>query len=1426
MTKNSSISNPSQYGPHQWQRFWTTRTSFVDLSDGGFMADPTTTSLYRPRSEAPVPLSELSNHRALVLLGEPGMGKSVALAGEASRVTQRPPDENVVSVHVDLRAFSGEDLLYRKVFESKEMGEWKAGKSELVLHLDSLDEALLRIETIANLIAGELPHLPTDRLSLRIACRTAVWAQTALEEMLVRTWGQEGVGVFELTPLRRCDVVLAARDRNVDPDAFITELYSANVVSFAIKPLTLNLLLTLYQRDGCLPRSIAELYTLGCKKLCEEQNPSRRDTKRLGTLNASQRLRLAGRIAATTMLANRFAIWTGPETDLFPKEDVPLSKLAVGSEAGDFQTFDATEDGVREVLDTGLFSARGANRMGWAHQGYAEFLAALYLIEKEVSPRNILKLILHPAGGLVPQLATVAGWLASLSEDVRRHLIESEPLTLLHGDLANWSAADLAALTAALLEAIEQKRAHDFVPGIALAYSRLCYSGMAADLQPFVTDKTKDVPVRRAAIMMAEACKLGELQSEFLNVALDTTEDPALRARAISALGKCGDSTIPARLLPFAQGRGGPDPFDDIKGNALRILWPAHISSTTLFSMIPAPNAGFVGSYVMFLTRELPKSMAKKDLLPALAWATTFVTNLNHMGDFHRKSLSDSIFLFGWEHFEDPAIAQQFVAHVAARLHHAGDLFKGTDHEIRDEFAKNLSSNPTRRQQFILAATGHSFAKIDAFYLHRAGLLKRSDFEWLLGLRPVVGTPTEQVDEQTLCNMLDSTFDRDNQAHFDALYDAATGWPELRQTFEWLLDPVPLDSPRAEQAREHLRLAEQLRQDPRPPLDPPPRERVRALLDRFEAADLEAWWQLNLDLTLEANSTHYGLDHDYFITSMPGWRDSDEDTRQRILSAAERFLSDGEPRVRNWLGTNQFDRYDYAGYRALLLLREREKGVYDLLPNGVWQKWAPVVLAVQTEIGTEEGERHQEVMAEAVSAAPEQFCQTVKALIDGARAEAKQRKSTVLHLESIPFLFLQRIEKCWVNQSLKNLVFKEMKLSKNSPAQFGALLEPLLEADFEPARSYAIQVLTDRRPRRRRYVLAAAELLASHCPQHSWSNIWAIVVADERFGKDLLLRLGNHRGFEQSPFSGLSEAQLGDLYIWIEQKFPRASDPVHQGGEVHGVGPRERVAHMRDNLLRHLVSLGTVEAVQAVRTAAGMLPDLTWLPLQVRDAENVMRMKTWQPLTAEEVRRITASKRGVMIQSATDLLGVLIEALQKFEFELHGSQTPVMGLWDRQADGTFRPVDEDRLSDQVKLFLERELVNQGIVVNREVEVGRVVGAPVGKRTDVKIDAVRKAEDGRGYDTITAVIETKGCWNVGLFTAMDTQLHKDYLVRLGAPVGIYLVGWYDKPKWDDTDYRKKAVKEELEVTRSRLDAQAGAVPAPFHVRAVILDCHAH
>lgn len=1412
---------------YDWQRFWVARTGMLDLSDGGFLADPTS-PLRRSHPATPATLTDLAKYRALVLLGEPGIGKSTTLEAEATRMSADAVVNGMTSIHVDLRAYSSDALLHQRVFGSPEFVAWATGNSHLVLHLDSLDEALLRIDSIANLLASELPRYPTSRMSVRIACRTAVWPGAILEPVLNSLWGNDAVEVFELAPLRRTDVAAAATARGIDADTFIRELYAADVVPFAIKPLTLNLLLGLFQRDGQLPRSIVDLYTRGCLKLCEETNSSRRNARRVGALNPAQRLRVAGRLAAATMLSNRYAVWTGLESDGVPEEDVALSVLSRGHEEGDFAPFDVTEDHVREVLDTGLFTSRGGELMGWAHQSFAEFLAARYLVEKKVSPENVLKILLHPSGGLVPQLGVVAAWIASLSKQIRDALIASEPLVLLRGDLTGWSEADLAALTVSLLAAFEHQNLRDFIPGIADYYAKLAHPQLTTQLRPYITDSAKNIVSRRSAIMMAGSCTVTALQPELLQLALDPAADPDLRARAVSSLQTCGDESVPAQMLTLAKGELGPDPNDGIKGHALEILWPKHLSASDLFGMLARPNEGYVGAYVMFLTHTLPESLSIQNLPAALQWAASFVATAGYMGDFHRKTLADSILFRSWAHLENPEIVGPLLDYMFACLHQSGELLRGTSHRAQEQFRADLTTEAARRRQFLRAAARRRLERIQVFYLVRAGFLRRDDLPWLLSLSPGAEAADTTLDGATLCDMIEMAFDRDDPAQFDALYEAAVKWPLLWQHYQAVFEGVPLASADAQMLRNNQRMMKELEEKRPPPVTPPPAERVASLLAQFEAGEWRAWWQLNRELTLRPTSTVYGDDLEYAITSMPGWIAANELTRQRILRAAEKYLMVGETSVEEWIGTNKQYLNDLAAYRAFILLKELEPTIYESIPVTAWRKWASAIAGVPKHTGSERPKLHAEIVVDALSAAPTEFLGAVSKIMSSERARAAAADPNAPIVRGTCFYVLRELDGCWHSDPLKEGLFAELRDDANSDEQFRTILEVLLSAGHVPARDYAVGILAQVAQKDRTRALVAASVLAARCAAIAWPAIWAQISLDPSFAREFFLSLASCYQFDVSFFSDLDEQQTAELYVLLQRFFPPTDDPQHNSGEAHFVGPHESLAHLRDGLLPQIVSKGTLAAVQSMRWIVGKLPELAWLPFLLRDAEQMMRIKTWAPLGPREVFRLTDSGDRQLVQSAADLCDLLTTALRKYEAQLHGEQSPVRSLWDRQGGGkTFRPVEEDSLSDHVSLFLRRELVDSGIVANREVEVGRVSGAPIGKRTDIRVDAVKRSDDGTSYDTITAIIETKGCWNAALFTALKDQLYEDYLVRLRAPVGIYLVGWFDKGKWDADDGRRAATPNStIREVQTQLDAQADAIPAGFVVRAVVLDCHAH
>lgn len=161
----------------------------------------------------------MSDVPCLVLLGEPGIGKSEQLAQIQSLVSSQVTNSGAV-LHFELRDFQTDFKLCQEIFDHPEFQAWIRGTNPLYLFLDSLDEGLLTINTLATLLIRELKKYPSDRLYLRITCRTAEWPDI-LEAGLKQHWGADAFRAYELLPLREKDVIDAAQAERIDVTKFL-----------------------------------------------------------------------------------------------------------------------------------------------------------------------------------------------------------------------------------------------------------------------------------------------------------------------------------------------------------------------------------------------------------------------------------------------------------------------------------------------------------------------------------------------------------------------------------------------------------------------------------------------------------------------------------------------------------------------------------------------------------------------------------------------------------------------------------------------------------------------------------------------------------------------------------------------------------------------------------------------------------------------------------------------------------------------------------------------------------------------------------------------------------------------------------------------------------------------------------------------------
>ena len=1392
-----------------WKRFWYPRGSSLNLADGGYLPDPDSHSS-RLWNKQVVSFEEISGVRALVLLGDPGIGKSTILSEQESVWKKRQHDSNEKSLFINLRSYQSESRLADHLFESQIFKEWLAGTHALHLFLDSLDEGLLSIRVLAACLVDEFKELPFERLYLRIACRTVEWPDL-LENGLADCLGKKAVQHYVLAPLRKIDVEEAARISGLDAKLFLSQVESSAVVPFAIKPVTLNFLLSVYRKRGSLPSSQSALYLDGCRLLAAETSKSRGTAGYKGELTAGQRLAVAARIAATMIFGNRDAVYLGANTAEAPNEDVEIRELSAGNESVDDVPFKVGEKEIRETLGTGLFSTRGSNRIGWGHQTYAEFLAAWYLKKHDVSISQIKSLITHPGDPnkkIIPQLGETAAWLAGMIPEIFKAIVQAEPDLLLRSEVATGDSPQRAALVEALLQLYEDEHAYD---RDHQHYKNLAHPGLADQLRPYIADKTKGVIVRRVAIDIAESCNIQALNDVFLEVALDTSDNLASRVQAASAIWRIGDDQTRKRLKPLAFSDDVDDLCDELKGSVLRALWPSHITARELCPLLRPPRSdGFIGVYRLFLSTELVKGLAPQDLIPALEFVTS-LPQPRHEMDLSMESLMDGVVMKAWENMTGLGVTEALAKFVASRLRHHDELIKGgldkTDHLtfLQDEDKRR------RLLKAVLSAVAEGPDSEGSWLLFTHTLIVRSgDFAWLIScLDQNQKQDIQDVVVDLLVGLFNSFPEHRSPEYLDVIHEACKRHPLVADRFKWVWEPISLDSAQAQQLKTRYEEEESWkRRINKPPLNPSPAERLARALQECEDRNPTAWWSVTRELTLEPTSTGYDSDFEWDVMKLPGWLSADEVTRERIVRVAEKYVQFDIPAAFNWLGTGEWSWAVLSQYSAVALLQKVRPMIMQSLSPDQIKRWCPIILAFPFLNNDSDRSVKEELLKLAYRKSPLAVLDTAKVLIE-KEIEKGERISTATELNGI-----------W-NEEIAKLLLGYAKAGATTPKSMSSLLSVLFAHDDLYAQSFASALIPTPPPSgdpERARAVAAAQSLMLDTKDVGWGIVWPAMQVDEDFGKQVILGISND--YDSMGFR-LNADQLGDLYVWLTRHF---EVPEHNSGEARWVGPLESIELWRNAIIQLLTHMGSFRACEAIKRLQRELPQLDWLKWVQVDAQAQARRATWVPARPQDIIKLVADREMRLVQNGDQLLQILTESLERLQATLQAAIPEAQFLWDNVSKSDAKPKDENMFSDYVKVFLDRDLKQKGIVLNREVRIHR------GQRTDIHVDAIIQTAQGQPYDSITAIIECKGCWNPGLYNAMKDQLVGMYLKDNHCQHGLYLVGWFNCVNWSEKDGRKNKAERlcpDINGTRQKLATSALDLSnETIRIKSVVLDISLH
>jgi predicted NACHT family NTPase len=1192
---------------YRWKRYWCTRGGTVSLADMGYLYPPDSkwASVYNPQV---IPFESFSSGRVLVLLGEPGIGKTQTMLAEHQQTDAVVTKTGGRTLLVPLGQYGSEDRLIRELLEHPIVADWKNGAYDLHIFLDSLDEALLRIDTISEILTTSLAKLPFQRLYLRIACRTADWPND-LEHGLQELFGKDSVSAYELVPLQKKDVAEAAIQNGLDAEAFLNEIAARGVVPFAIKPVTLDMLINIYRQHGKFPKSQAELYLQGCRLLCEVRpQPQLRGPHQIQKLTPDQRLAVGSRVAAVTVFSRRFAVWTDIEKGDVPEEDVTIRELAGGTEPVNGDSVNADERAIWEALETGLFTARGQNRLGWAHQTYAEFLAARYLVAHGLTLEQMLSLFVHPSdpgGRIVPQLNETAAWAASLFPRLFPEITERDPKVLLKSDVAGVDLADRVALVDALLNLFDQEQLVDSDWEIRKTYSKLKHPRLSDQLRPYILDNSKGVIARRVAIDIAEACELQSLQNELADVALDTANAEMIRVNAAYAVGRVADDTTKARLEPLAFGQAGDDPDDELKGVAPLALWPKLISAHQLFSILTPPKrTNLLGAYQGFIDQNLTGNLQSDDLPEALRWVETQIVPAPGYSLY--SGLTDDIMIKAWENLDAPGVLQAFGRAALSRVDKLDGIVteRGIGNDANRGFIDDLSKQDEKRHRVleVILPLVEEFDKnyVWLFFSHTPLVLEK-DIRWLVDKAKATINEDEQHRWALLIERIASWY---TPEQLQELTTISQGNTVLVTMVERLLASYP--------EREAERKKWQKPERKQAPITPSPEARIAEALDKSETKDSGAWWVLNLEMTLDPTRGYYGNEFESDLTLSPGWKAADDKTRERILAAAHRYLIEKDPETSKWKD-GAYHRPALAGYRALELLQREAPGTLEALPSNVWKKWATVINLFPNKRSSNE-EIHKRLLGLAYSHAPDEIIQSILQIVD----EENRSPNTYISFE---------LDACW-DERLATTLKAKVADPQLKPESVGALLGLLLDHNVSAAKDFALSLIplaSSSLEEEKAKARIGLEVLIGHTCDASWSSTWPVIQSHPEIGKQVVLDLAQkHDRRTPAVASKLTESQLADLYIWVARQFPYSEKRFDE--VAHVVGPGEMVFDWQNGLLQNLKTRGTFSAADAIQRIIQELPELRWLRWTLLESRDIARSSTWVAPRPADILKLATSK--------------------------------------------------------------------------------------------------------------------------------------------------------------------------------------------------------
>ncbi|CAG9217847.1 conserved hypothetical protein [Paraburkholderia tropica] len=485
----------------------------------------------------------LLGHRLVVVLGEPGSGKTEELRA----LRRRHPE----SFFLRLEQLVTEDVkTILSDAELERLEQWKKSNNAALFLLDAVDESKLKRDDdfIAALDRlGNTLGPARFRARLIVSSRISEWRphtdREAIRERFVAPpekpdAAPEDILIATILPLAPIQVRTFAENRGVqDAEKFIEALNEHNAWPFAGRPLDVVNLYD-YWKDKRELGGLTALTEYMVRKLLAEVS-----SKERGDPLTAERARAGAEyLAAAAVLCKnlKFAV---PDDAHISGQSYLAAELVLPSDWTSLQR--------RALLDRALFDSESRGALSFHHRSHVEYLAASWiegLMQHNCSFESLQELLFASSNGAITLRASmrpVAPWLVKRDASSWRPLLENLLLATAPEIHLQWG--DPAALPIEyrkrVLAAIVQKyHSREYVPiEVDLeSLARIADSELATDISTYLLDSEVSDGLKARLLFIIMEGKLTECVGSVIALFELATTSEDIRRYSVLAVRDAG----------------------------------------------------------------------------------------------------------------------------------------------------------------------------------------------------------------------------------------------------------------------------------------------------------------------------------------------------------------------------------------------------------------------------------------------------------------------------------------------------------------------------------------------------------------------------------------------------------------------------------------------------------------------------------------------------------------------------------------------------------------------------------------------------------------------------------------------------------------------------------------------------------------------